>query len=84
MTEARTMTINMGPQHPSTHGVLRLVLELDGEVVVRCAPHIGYLNAAKLAKESLATGKAFHELVVERGLLSPASAKRLLDPARLC
>jgi len=42
--EARTMTINMGPQHPSTHGVLRLVLELDGEVVVRCVPHVGYLH----------------------------------------
>jgi NADH-quinone oxidoreductase subunit D len=38
------MTINMGPQHPSTHGVLRLVLELDGERVVRCIPHIGYLH----------------------------------------
>jgi NADH-quinone oxidoreductase subunit D len=34
----------MGPQHPSTHGVLRLVLELDGEVVVKCTPHIGYLH----------------------------------------
>jgi NADH-quinone oxidoreductase subunit D len=40
----RTMVLNMGPQHPSTHGVLRLVLELDGEVVVRCVPHIGYLH----------------------------------------
>jgi len=40
----RTMTLNMGPQHPSTHGVLRLVLELDGEVVVKCTPHIGYLH----------------------------------------
>jgi NADH-quinone oxidoreductase subunit D len=38
------MTLNMGPQHPSTHGVLRLVLELDGEVVARCTPHIGYLH----------------------------------------
>ncbi|HEV8663102.1 MAG TPA: NADH-quinone oxidoreductase subunit D, partial [Candidatus Methylomirabilis sp.] len=38
------MMLNMGPQHPSTHGVLRLVLELDGEVVVRCVPHIGYLH----------------------------------------
>jgi NADH-quinone oxidoreductase subunit D len=38
------MILNMGPQHPSTHGVLRLVLELDGEVVVRCVPHIGYLH----------------------------------------
>ncbi|MEO6829034.1 MAG: NADH-quinone oxidoreductase subunit D, partial [Acidobacteriaceae bacterium] len=40
----RTMILNMGPQHPSTHGVLRLVLEIDGEVVVRVAPDIGYLH----------------------------------------
>jgi len=39
-----TMIINMGPQHPSTHGVLRLVLEIDGESVVSCAPDIGYLH----------------------------------------
>jgi len=39
-----TMIINMGPQHPSTHGVLRLLLELDGETVVSCEPIIGYLH----------------------------------------
>ena len=39
-----TMIINMGPQHPSTHGVLRLLLELDGEIVVTCKPIIGYLH----------------------------------------
>ena len=39
-----TMTINMGPQHPSTHGVLRLVLELEGETVLRAKPVIGYLH----------------------------------------
>ena len=44
MSALQTMTLNMGPQHPSTHGVLRLVLELDGEVVVSCVPHIGYLH----------------------------------------
>jgi NADH-quinone oxidoreductase subunit D len=43
-TERETMTLNMGPSHPSTHGVLRLVLELDGETVVKCTPHIGYLH----------------------------------------
>ena len=43
-TPTRTMTLNMGPQHPSTHGVLRLVLDLDGEVVLGCTPHIGYLH----------------------------------------
>ncbi len=40
------MLINIGPQHPATHGVLRLVLELDGETVVRCIPHIGYLHSS--------------------------------------
>src|SRR5262244_4060707 len=40
----RTMILNMGPQHPSTHGVLRLVLEIDGETVVSLAPDIGYLH----------------------------------------
>ena len=39
-----TMIINMGPQHPSTHGVLRLLLELDGETIVSCKPIIGYLH----------------------------------------
>jgi NADH-quinone oxidoreductase subunit D len=39
-----TMIINMGPQHPSTHGVLRLLLELDGETVVTCKPVVGYLH----------------------------------------
>lgn len=43
-TDEDTMIINMGPSHPSTHGVLRLVLELNGENVVRCTPHIGYLH----------------------------------------
>jgi NADH-quinone oxidoreductase subunit D len=42
--EGDHMLINIGPQHPATHGVLRLVLELDGETVVRCIPHIGYLH----------------------------------------
>src|SRR5258708_14408332 len=46
MTEAsiRNFTINFGPQHPAAHGVLRLVLELDGEVVDRVDPHIGLLH----------------------------------------
>ena len=39
-----TMIINMGPQHPSTHGVLRLMLELQGETVLRCKPIVGYLH----------------------------------------
>jgi NADH-quinone oxidoreductase subunit D len=39
-----TLVLNMGPQHPSTHGVLRLALEIDGEIVLKCAPDIGYLH----------------------------------------
>ncbi|MQY51158.1 NADH-quinone oxidoreductase subunit D [Rhodocyclus tenuis] len=52
MAELRNFTLNFGPQHPAAHGVLRLVLELDGEVVVRADPHIGLLHRAteKLAE----------------------------------
>src|SRR3972149_11766809 len=42
--EGDTILLNMGPQHPSTHGVLRLLLELDGEIVVNCIPDIGFLH----------------------------------------
>src|SRR3982750_3537099 len=42
--KTEVMTVNMGPQHPSTHGVLRLVLELDGETILSASPTIGYLH----------------------------------------
>lgn len=42
--KGETMLLNMGPQHPSTHGVLRLLLELDGEIVVNCIPDVGFLH----------------------------------------
>jgi NADH-quinone oxidoreductase subunit D len=42
--EGETVLLNMGPQHPSTHGVLRLLLELDGELVIHCVPDIGFLH----------------------------------------
>ncbi len=42
--DGETILLNMGPQHPSTHGVLRLLLELDGETVVSCIPDIGFLH----------------------------------------
>lgn len=54
------MTINMGPQHPATHGVLRLVLELDGEVVVKATPHIGHLHRGT---EKLAESKIYHQVI---------------------
>src|SRR5580692_9693982 len=41
---SKAMVLNMGPQHPSTHGVLRVILELDGEIVVKALPEIGYLH----------------------------------------
>jgi NADH-quinone oxidoreductase subunit D len=67
MTEIRTetMTVNMGPQHPSTHGVLRLVLELDGETVVSASPTIGYLHTGI---EKTAEQKKFQQVIplVER------------------
>ena len=40
----KEMTLSMGPQHPATHGVLRLVLDLDGENIAKCTPYVGYLH----------------------------------------
>ena len=44
MAETKTMTLNMGPHHPATHGVLRLVLELEGETIIKATPHVGQLH----------------------------------------
>jgi NADH-quinone oxidoreductase subunit D len=54
------MVINMGPQHPATHGVLRLVLEIDGEIVVRIYPEIGYLHTGI---EKTCEAKFYHQVV---------------------
>jgi NADH-quinone oxidoreductase subunit D len=56
MAELRNFTLNFGPQHPAAHGVLRMVLELDGEVVMRADPHIGLLHRAT---EKLAENKTW-------------------------
>ncbi|MDD5280937.1 MAG: NADH-quinone oxidoreductase subunit D, partial [Acidithiobacillus sp.] len=56
MPEINNFTMNFGPQHPSAHGVLRLVLELDGEVIERADPHIGLLHRAT---EKLAENKTY-------------------------
>ncbi|MFC1747665.1 NADH-quinone oxidoreductase subunit D [Pseudomonadota bacterium] len=58
MAEIRNYTMNFGPQHPSAHGVLRLVLELDGEVIERADPHIGLLHRGT---EKLAEGKPYNQ-----------------------
>ncbi|MDS4012934.1 MAG: NADH-quinone oxidoreductase subunit D [Candidatus Accumulibacter sp.] len=60
MPELRNFTLNFGPQHPAAHGVLRMVLELDGEVVMRADPHIGLLHRAT---EKLAENKTWIQSV---------------------
>ena len=60
MPEIRNYTLNFGPQHPAAHGVLRLVLELDGEVIERADPHIGLLHRAT---EKLAESKPFNHTI---------------------
>lgn len=60
MAEIRNYTLNFGPQHPSAHGVLRLVLELDGEVVTRADPHIGLLHRGT---EKLAESKPYNHSI---------------------
>lgn len=60
MTEIRNYTMNFGPQHPAAHGVLRLVLEMDGEVIQRVDPHIGLLHRAT---EKLAESKPYNQSI---------------------
>jgi NADH-quinone oxidoreductase subunit D len=60
MAEIRNYTLNFGPQHPAAHGVLRLVLEMDGEVIERADPHIGLLHRAT---EKLAESKPYNQSI---------------------
>jgi len=60
MPEIRNMTMNFGPQHPAAHGVLRLVLEMDGEVIERADPHIGLLHRGT---EKLAESKPYNQSI---------------------
>ena len=60
MSEMRNYTLNFGPQHPAAHGVLRLILELDGEVVERADPHIGLLHRGT---EKLAESKPYSQSI---------------------
>ncbi len=82
-----TMTLNMGPQHPSTHGVLRLVLELDGETIVKATPVIGYLHTGiektiemKNYNQSLTmTDRADYLSPLSNNLAYSLAAERLLE-----
>lgn len=60
MPDIRNYTLNFGPQHPAAHGVLRLIVELDGEVVQRCDPHIGLLHRGT---EKLAETKPYNQSI---------------------
>jgi len=60
MAEIRNYTLNFGPQHPAAHGVLRLILEMDGEVVRRADPHVGLLHRAT---EKLAESKPYNQSI---------------------
>lgn len=60
MAEIKNYTLNLGPQHPAAHGVLRLILEMDGEVVQRADPHIGLLHRAT---EKLAESKPYNQSI---------------------
>src|ERR671936_90206 len=60
MAEIQNFTMNFGPQHPAAHGVLRLVLEMDGEVIQKADPHIGLLHRAT---EKLAESKPYNQSI---------------------
>ncbi len=60
MPEIRNMTLNFGPQHPAAHGVLRLILEMDGEVIERADPHVGLLHRGT---EKLAESKPYNQSI---------------------
>ena len=60
MPDLRNLTLNFGPQHPAAHGVLRLILEMDGEVIVRADPHVGLLHRGT---EKLAETKPFNQSI---------------------
>ena len=60
MPEIRNMTLNFGPQHPAAHGVLRLILEMDGEVIERADPHVGLLHRGT---EKLAETKPYNQSI---------------------
>lgn len=76
MIEGKTITLNMGPHHPATHGVLRVIVELDGETIVSATPHIGYLHRGI---EKIAESKNFQQVIplTDRLDYSAASANNI-------
>jgi NADH-quinone oxidoreductase subunit D len=82
-----TMLLNMGPQHPSTHGVLRLLLELDGEIVVNCIPDIGFLHtgieknmeAKTYQKAEVMTDRIDYLYTIGNNLVYCLAVEKLID-----
>ena len=71
MVESKTITLNMGPHHPATHGVLRIELDLDGETIVNARPRIGYLHRGI---EKLAESRNYQQVIPLTDRLDYASA----------
>ena len=67
------MKINMGPQHPSTHGVLRCVVDLEGETVVHVRPVVGYLHSGK---EKIAEVKTFQQFIPYTAQITPEQVRQ--------
>ena len=78
MAEIRNFTLNFGPQHPAAHGVLRLVLEMDGETVMKADPHVGLLHRAT---EKLADG--IRKFAADLNKLKEFVAKSLKQPVKV-
>ena len=76
----RRMRLNMGPQHPSTHGVLQVILDLEGEVIVKCDPVPGYLHRGT---EKLAENKHYNQIIPLTDRLDYLSALSIIT-WRLC
>ncbi|MGC8492370.1 MAG: NADH dehydrogenase (quinone) subunit D [Syntrophobacteraceae bacterium] len=76
MNESKTITLNMGPHHPATHGVLRVMLELDGETIVNATPVIGYLHRGI---EKIAENRSYQQILplTDRLDYSAASANNI-------
>ena len=87
--EGETVLLNMGPQHPSTHGVLRLLLELDGEEVVNCLPDVGFLHtgieknmeAKTYEKAEVMTDRLDYLNNIGNNLAYCMAIEKLCDPA---
>jgi NADH-quinone oxidoreductase subunit D len=85
--KGETMLLNMGPQHPSTHGVLRLLLELDGEIVINCIPDIGFLHTGieknmeskTYAKAEVMTDRMDYLNPIGNNLAYSLAVEKLLD-----